>query len=355
MVLPAASSGWFLTSLRQEVAKTGGWLANMSCSTSITNRRYRKEQKMRAIKVRSAVLVVLLPGLVTFFCEAQKPPLPEQKWADRPVLRVWPGPASGSESDSRKESMTLAPGSNVLHVVRNVTTPTLTVFQPSGGNVTRTAVLICPGGGFRVLAIDEEGYQVADWFSQHGVTAFVLKYRLAETPPSDEEFAAASAHFNAGGPPIGGLPEDDIPKAIADGIQALKVVRQHGAQYGYAPDRVLALGFSAGGGVVTGVALSPNPSDRPNYAAPIYGALPASFIQIPKDAPPFFLAMAEDDPLVQSMVMPLFEALRSAGAKPEFHLYRKGMHGFSMKERGPSDHWVDELWWWMQSFSLTKP
>ncbi len=310
---------------------------------------------MRAINVLSAVLIVPLLSSAAFFCAGQKPPVPEQKWADRPVLKVWPGVAPGSENDTRKESMTLVPGPGMLHIVRNLTTPTLTVFQPSGGNVTGTAVMICPGGGFRVLAIDEEGYQVADWFSQHGVTAFVLKYRLAETPASDEEFAGAMAHLATGGAPGGGLPSDDIPKAIADGVQALKVIREHAAQYGFAQDRVLAVGFSAGGGVVSGVALSPNPSDRPNYAAPIYGALPGSSIEIPKDAPPFFLAMAEDDPLVQPMVMPFFEALRAAGAKPEFHLYRKGQHGFSMKERGPSDHWVDELWWWMDSYGLTKP
>jgi acetyl esterase/lipase len=77
-------------------------------------------------------------------------------------------------------------------------------------------------------------------------------------------------------------------------------------------------------------------------------------LDVPQDAPPFFLAMAEDDPLVKPMVLRLFDALRNAGAKPEFHVYRTGQHGFSMEQRGTSDHWLEELWWWMQSFGLTQ-
>jgi acetyl esterase/lipase len=243
-----------------------------------------------------------------------------------------------------------------MHLVRNVTNPTLTVFQPAGGNTTNTAVLICPGGAFRILAIDEEGYEVADWFAQHGVTAYVLKYRVAETPASDAEFApknespeAAVKHL------VATLPADAVPKAIADGIQALKVVRENASKYGYSPQRVVAVGFSAGGAVVSGAGLAADPSERPNYVAPIYGALMTSPLVIPKDAPPFFLAVAEDDPLVKPMVFQLFDALRTSGATPEFHLYHSGQHGFSMKQRGTSDHWIDELWWWMQSFGLTHP
>ncbi len=285
---------------------------------------------------------------------AQNPPSPEQPWPMRPVVNIWPGPAPGSEHDTRKESTMMAPGGLALHIVRNVTSPTLTVFQPKAGNSTGTAVLICPGGAFRILAIDEEGYEVADWFAQHGVTAFVLKYRVAETPASDLEFAPPGEPMEAGVKRlIATLPSDAVPNAIADGVQALKVVRQSAAKYGFKPDHIVALGFSAGGGVVTGTASAPNKADRPNFVAPIYGALLLDMPVPPADAPPFFLAMAEDDPLVQSMVMRLFTSLRESGGKPEFHLYRAGQHGFSMKERGTSDHWLEELWWWMKSFQLT--
>jgi acetyl esterase/lipase len=309
---------------------------------------YRNGNRMMA----SAVLLTSL----TAMSHAQKPPVPEQDWATRPVLRVWPGPAPGSETDTRKESTMHPPDSTTAHIVRNVTVPTLTVFQPKEGNRSKTAVLICPGGGFRLLAIDQEGYEVADWFEQHGMTAFVLKYRVTETPPKDEDFAPPNMPMQEQIKRIlAPLPPDAVPHAIADGIQALKVVRENAAKYGYSPDRILALGFSAGGGVVTGTMLATNPAERPNYAAPIYGALLGPTPEIPKDAPPAFLAFAEDDPLVQPMLLRLFNALRDAGNKPELHVYRTGQHGFSMTERGTSDHWLQELWWWMELFGLTHP
>lgn len=292
--------------------------------------------------------------LCSAYSNAQTPPTPEQPWSTRPVVRIWPGVAPGSEHDTRKETMTIGPGGLALHIVRNVTTPTLTIFQPKLGNSTGTAVLICPGGAFRILAIDEEGYQVADWFSQHGVTAFVLKYRVAETPANDAEFAPPGESMEEGVKRLlATLPKDAVPNALADGVQALKIVRASAVNYGFKPDHVVALGFSAGGGVVTGTASASNAADRPNFVAPIYGALFMDMPVPPADAPPFFLAMAEDDPLVQPLVMRLFTSLRESGGKPEFHLYRAGEHGFSMKQRGTSDHWLQELWWWMGSYGLT--
>jgi acetyl esterase/lipase len=287
---------------------------------------------------------------------SQTPPTPEQPWATRPVIQVWPGAAPGSEHDSRKEVMTVSPFSPDAHIVRNVSVPTLTVFQPKSGNSSGTAVLICPGGGFRMLSIDLEGYQVADWFAQHGVTAFVLKYRVAETPASDADFIPPNASMQeimkrATAP----LPQGQVAISISDGIQALKVVRRNASKYGFRADRVVALGFSAGGAVVIGAASAPNPSDRPNYVAPIYGAFLPEMSAPPKEAPPFFLAVADDDPLVGSMVFRLFTSLRDEGATPELHAYRSGSHGFSMRTLGTSDHWLQEMWWWMESFKLTTP
>jgi acetyl esterase/lipase len=251
--------------------------------------------------------------------------------------------------------MTASPFSQDAHIVRNVTTPTMTVFQPKAANTTGAAVLICPGGGFRMLSIDLEGYEVADWFVQRGVTAFVLKYRVAATPASEADFLPPNASQEeiikrATAP----LPPGQVPMSIADGVQALKVVRQNAGKYGFRADRVVAIGFSAGGTVVTGAASAADPSARPNYVASIYGAFLPEMPAPPKDAPPFFLTLAEDDPLVQSMVLRLFTSLRDSGAQPELHVYRSGSHGFSMRELGTSDYWLQELWWWMESFGLTK-
>lgn len=306
--------------------------------------------------LRFASLLAAVAALGASASLAQKPPAPDQPWTSRPVLRVWPGAAPGSEHDARTEITTVSPFSPGAHIVRNVSTPTMTVFQPAAGNSSGTAVLICPGGGFRMLAIEQEGYEVADWFAQHGVTAFVLKYRLAETPARDADFFPPNAPVEeairrAAAP----LPTGQVPMSIADGVQALKVIRAGAGRYGFRADRVVALGFSAGGTVVTGSASAPGPADRPNYVASIYGAFLPGMPAPPRDAPPFFLAMAEDDPLVQPMVLRLFTSLRDSGVQPELHVYRSGSHGFSMRELGTSDHWLQEVWWWMQSFSLGKP
>jgi acetyl esterase/lipase len=242
-----------------------------------------------------------------------------------------------------------------VHIVRNVTVPTLTVYLPNSGNPSKTAVIIAPGGGFRVLAIDREGYQVADWFSQHGIAAFVLKYRLAPTPGSDEEFMPSTPPAGAPNPGMSSLPEGADQNGIADGVQAIKVVRANAAKWGISPDRIVFVGFSAGGVVTSGTMLAKNPADRPNYVAPIYGAPFGAMPKITADSPPAFLAVAADDPIAAKSVMAFFNALRDANARPELHVFRAGQHGFSMIERGTSDHWIQELYWWMESYGLTKP
>jgi len=123
-----------------------------------------------------------LLGLTASIGHAQKPPLPDQVWSTLPVIKVWPGGVPGSEHDNRKEATAETSFALGVHFVINVTSPTLTVFQPKSGNSTGTVVLICLGGAFRMHSIENEGYHVADWFAQHGVTAFVLKYRLADPP-----------------------------------------------------------------------------------------------------------------------------------------------------------------------------
>jgi acetyl esterase/lipase len=324
------------------------------------------------MKHLSGLCVAAAALLVAATSSGQTPPTPEQPLASRQVLPVWPGTPPGAQNSTPKESMMPVPHTN-LHLVRNVTEPTLTVFQPKSGNPSKTAVIIAPGGGFRVLAIDQEGYWVAEWFAQHGITAFVLKYRLAPTPQSDEEILpggrppmptapGAPAGAPAGAPPgpnpmMIPLPQDAQSNAVADGLQAIKLVRSSAAKWGIAPDRVLFMGFSAGGSLTAGTMLAADPADRPNYVAimyggPIGGPMPA----IPDHTPPAFLAVAEDDPLAGAAEIKFFDALREAKATPELHVFRSGQHGFSMLLRnGTSDHWINELYWWMSSYGLTKP
>src|SRR5947209_16487211 len=121
---------------------------------------------------------------------------------------------------------------------------------------------------------------------------------------------------------------------IADGIQAVKVVRQHSAEWGISPDRVGLMGFSAGAMVTSGTLLQPEAAARPNFAAPIYGGPFGVMPAIPAKLPPIFMAWAQDDGLVREPIEQFYEALTAAGNKPEAHIYRAGEHGFGMKKQG---------------------
>jgi acetyl esterase/lipase len=286
------------------------------------------------------------------------------------TLNIWPGVAPGSESWTQKERVEKGPSGNILY---NVVTPTLTVYLPDRSKATGTGVIIAPGGAFRLLSIDFEGHQVAQWLQEKGIAAFVLKYRVVETPagftmsaPAAGRGAAApgtsgrgiaapgAAARSAGG---AGMSMDEAGKyGIADGIQALRVVRQHAAEWGVAPNRVGFLGFSAGAMVTTGTLLQDDAAARPNFAAPIYGGPFGVIPPIPAGLPPTFLAWAQDDTLAGPTVAKFYDALRAAGYKPEVHIFSAGGHGFGMIKKGTSsDHWIDAFYYWLEAQGFTKP
>lgn len=237
--------------------------------------------------------------------------------------------------------------------VRNVTTPTLTVFRPDPAKATGAAVIVAPGGGFAYLSISSEGYEVAKALAAHGITAIVLKYRLNETHPPE------------GGWPVRG-PLDDLPPGMtllkgphpdpntspaaalaeADGVSAIHFVRAHAADWKIAPNRVGVLGFSAGAHVALALALQPKAQDRPDFVGAIYGAVPSA--PVTSDAPPLFLAVAADDRVVGLASVAVFDAWRAAGRDAELHVFRAGGHGFGkVTQHLTSDHWIDEYLWWL--------
>jgi acetyl esterase/lipase len=226
-------------------------------------------------------------------------------------------------------------------VVFNVVTPTLTVYLPQQTKVTGTGVIIAPGGAFVALAIDLEGHNVARWLQEKGIAVFVLKYRIIEKR-------------GEGIPPALNL--DEAGKyGIADGIQALKVARQHAAEWGISPDRVGFMGFSAGAMVTSFTLLQQDVAARPNFAAPIYGGPFGALPAIPAKLPPIFMAWAQDDPYADT-VAKFYSALKSAGHNPEAHIFTAGGHGFGMRKQGASsDHWIDEFYYWLEAQGLTKP
>jgi len=263
------------------------------------------------------------------------------------VIPLYPGKPPGSTDANYPEKEYFSKPWNT-EVVTNVTKPTLTVFKPTPELKNGTALVICPGGGFMALSITSEGTDLAKYMAAKGVTAFVLKYRLAHTgEDATQEFTALYADRTKFRETIGSV----VPLAIADGLAAVTYVRQHSSEWGVSPGRVGIIGFSAGGSVVTGVAFRYSPESRPAFVAPIYaGGDSYKEATVPDDAPPMFIAAATDDNLgLVPTSLGLYEKWTAAKKSAELHIYAKGGHGFGMRAHGlPTDHWVDRFADWME-------
>jgi acetyl esterase/lipase len=198
------------------------------------------------------------------------------------------------------------------------------------------------------LSINSEGIDVAKYMAARGVTAFVLKYRLAHTgEDAPQEFTALFADRQKFQEKVGKV----IPLAVADGLAAVTYVRQHASEWRVSPDRVGIIGFSAGGRVTAGVAFHYLPEGRPAFVAPIYaGGEISKEVSVPVDAPPMFVAAATDDQLgLAPESVALYEKWTGAHKSAELHLYAKGGHGFGMRKQNlPTDHWIDRFADWME-------
>jgi acetyl esterase/lipase len=265
--------------------------------------------------------------------------------AAQDVISLYPGTAPGSTPENYPEKEYF---SNVWHteVVANVTKPTLTVFKPSAELRNGTAVVICPGGGFMALSITSEGTDVAKYLAAKGVTAFVLKYRLAHTgEDATQEFTTLFADREKFRKTV----DKVVPLAIADGLAAVTYVRKHASEWGVSSDRVGIIGFSAGGAVTAGVAFHYAPEGRPAFVAPIYAGGESKDVPVPADAPPMFVAAATDDQLgLAPESVALYQKWLDAHKSAELHMYAKGGHGFGMRKQNlPTDHWIDQFAAWL--------
>lgn len=239
------------------------------------------------------------------------------------------------------------------YAVRNVTRPTLTAFRPVG-KPSPASVIIAPGGAFLGLEMDKEGWEVARWFANLGITAFVLKYRTLPTPPDQKLFVAELDKMIAGHKSVLAPPSDTPAQALADGLAALRHVRSNAASYGIDPARVGFMGFSAGGFLSRSL-VEKGGADRPDFAAPIYPNMGP--MTVPADAPPMFVAIAADDFLLgRHKGLPLLETYRAAGKSIEFHLFSAGGHGFAAGPAGsPAEGWLDLMHRWMRTQGLLEP
>jgi acetyl esterase/lipase len=266
------------------------------------------------------------------------------------TIRLWPGAAPGTEDWKIQERTFQIPtkGSGTLSLVSDITVPTLTVVRPADSKGNGTALIVCPGGGFKFLSWESEGMEVARWLADRGIHAFVLKYRVRSTekaaPAEKSDRKTFDDHLKAA--------EAKIDIARADAIQAIRHLRANADKYGIARDRIGLMGFSAGAMTTLSVVLKADAESWPNFATSIYGAM--EDVPVPKDAPPLFIVHTQEDAMVPAaQATKVFNAWTAAGRRAEMHLYQAGPHGFGMRRVGsPVDGWTDAFESWLRAGKL---
>lgn len=232
--------------------------------------------------------------------------------------------------------------------VRNVTEPTITPVLPDPAKATGAAVIVAPGGAFQSLSIDSEGFAVARRLADRGIAAFVLKYRLNETPADNDAFLARIGAIFAAAARDDAKPDVSEPRATADALQALKLVRAQAARWRVDPARVGMIGFSAGAMTAMQAVLTGAPEQRPAFFGYIYG--PMLPVAVPADAPPMFAALALDDGLFGRQGFGVVEAWHKAKRPVELHAYEHGDHGFGTGRPGTTSvQVIPEFVAWMEA------
>ncbi len=275
------------------------------------------------------------------------------------IVKLWPGTPPGTNKSSVTEEAkdTHVPDAGrVVHVITNVTEPTFTVLRPQAGRATGAGMIVLPGGGFGALAWDLEGTEVARWLADRGITAFILKYRVGGSDPAMQAKIAEILSKQLS-------PEERFDQfmqvieprrriAVEDAAQAVRLIRADPNKYGVAADRIGVMGFSAGAMTTMGLVLEGDAATRPNFAAPIYGAMPSA--PVPKDGPPIFIAVAADDKTVAAAKsIAMFEAWQQAGLRAELHIYETGGHGFGLgKPDTATTGWTDNFAAWLVAHEL---
>jgi acetyl esterase/lipase len=232
---------------------------------------------------------------------------------------------------------------------RNIIVATLTPFLPDPALATGAAVIVAPGGGFRTLSMENEGWDVARALAARGVAAFVLKYRLNQTPADMAGFERSMREMFSGTARPPRMSPDQamagLAPQIADARAAFALIRARAAQWRIDPDRIGMVGFSAGAMLTMATTLNA-PDARPAFIGNIYG--PLAPVTVPADAPPMFVALAADDPLFGNGGFDLIQSWRTARRPVEFHLYEQGGHGFGMyPKETTSTGWFDAFVRWI--------
>ncbi|MET0553343.1 MAG: alpha/beta hydrolase [Vicinamibacteria bacterium] len=241
---------------------------------------------------------------------------------------------------------------------RNVTVATITPFLPDPAKASGAAVVVAPGGGFRTLSMENEGWNVARALAERGVAAFVLKYRLNQTPADMAGFERSMAEMFAGTARRPPRPDPrqmtaGLAPQVADARAAFALIRRRAAEWKIDPDRIGMVGFSAGAMLTMATVLAGEDA-KPAFIGNIYGPLAA--VTVPADAPPLFVALAADDPFFANAGFGLIDSWRAARKPAEFHLYEQGGHGFGMyPKETTSTGWFEAFASWLRMHGMLEP
>ena len=217
-------------------------------------------------------------------------------------------------------------------IVRNVTRPTITPYLPNPAKATGAGVVVAPGGAFLQLSMVSEGEEIARWLAAQGIAAFVLKYRLNESPRDAKAYGTFMGQRMAQATKPGAVDQIKEPRATQDALTALAMIRSRAKEFRVDPARVGMIGFSAGAMTALSAALEGQGDARPAFIGYIYG--PMTAVTVPADAPPMFAAIAMDDGLFKKQGFAIADAWRNARRPVELHAYERGDHGFGAGRPG---------------------
>ncbi len=271
------------------------------------------------------------------------------------TLPLWPNGAPGATPNPAPEKDTTTAKDNLIAgkpVVRlgNVSSPTLTLYSPKGKN-TGAAVVVFPGGGYHILAMDLEGTEVCDWLASIGTSCILLKYRVPDSGPYPKS-----------------------PEALQDAQRALGIVRSHASEWHFDSQKIGVLGFSAGGHLAAALSThfdkrlyapidaADNVSCRPDFAVIVYpGYLaladqnfaPNADIHVTAQTPPSFIVQAENDPVHVENATVYFLALKQAKVPAELHIYAEGGHGYGLRRTDlPVTTWPQSVEKWLHTIHI---
>ena len=310
-------------------------------------KKWGSQIRERRRLMRDILVVLIFGSVLTLLGSAQ---------AQVSEIAIWPAGIPGDAKTLSPAVIESAKQRSNQSRIAYVETPSLSVYLAPEERANGCAVIICPGGGYNILAWPKEGLEVAEWFNSIGVSAFVLKYRVPRRDPQ-------RIHWE---------PMQDVQRAI-------RLVRSRAEEWKIDPNRIGVLGFSAGGhlSVMAGVRFNEKAyprvdqiddiSCRPNFICPIYAAYLADgyrddvaelgeLVTITSDTPPVFMAVTWDDKMRGAQAALMLAELKKKNVPAELHVFTQGGHGYGMRDNGkPVSAWKTDLAAWLASMQFIPP